>query len=250
MKKTYALVGYPLGHSFSKVFFTDKFKREELSAEYLNFELSSLDNLKSEIENHPHLIGFNVTIPYKQQIIPMLNSMSKEAKEIGAVNVVRIMKGKAGTELKGYNSDVIGFSKSIKPLLKSYHKKALVLGTGGASRAVFYGLKHLGLLTQYVSRTKKNGILSYEELNEELIKDFTVIVNCTPLGMSPKTDKCPSIPYKFIGSKHLLFDLIYNPDETLFLKKGKIQGATTKNGLEMLHLQALESWDIWNKNKI
>lgn len=250
MIKKYGLLGNPLGHSFSKSFFTEKFKNEAIPAEYINLELPKVDLIKSEILNNPSLEGFNVTIPYKEQIIPLLDSLNEEAKNIGAVNVVKIKRDFKSVRLIGYNSDVIGFIESIRPLLKPHHKKALILGTGGASKAIYYGLKKLNILPQYVSRRKKENILDYSDLNESLIKEYSVIINCTPLGMSPKINLAPDIPYEYLGNQHLLFDLIYNPIKTLFLKKGEEKGAVIKNGLEMLHLQALKSWEIWNNDKI
>ena len=170
------------------------------------------------------------------------------AKEIGAVNVIKFIRNPQNElKLVGYNSDVIGFMQSIQPLLKPYHQKALILGTGGASKAVIYGLRKLGILSTFVSRTKKEGMLTYEELTPEIMRAHTVIVNSTPVGMFPHTDACPAIPYEYLTSQHLLFDLVYNPDETLFMKKGAAQGAVTKNGLEMLELQAIGAWNIWNK---
>ena len=189
-----------------------------------------------------------MTIPYKQQVIDYLDEIDIIAREVGAVNVVKIAWDDKKPRLKGFNSDIIGFSRSIEPLLCSHHNKALILGTGGASKAVAYALKELGLLYRYVSRTPKHpSHVSYESLNEEILKEYTVIVNTTPMGMAPNTDQCPSIPYNGISSKHLAFDLIYNPETTLFMQKCAEKGAVVKNGLEMLHLQAEAAWDIWNK---
>lgn len=245
----YGLVGYPLGHSFSKDFFNDKFKDEGIDAEYVNFEIPAIDNLPEIIATNSNLRGLNVTIPYKQQIIGYLDDISQEAKEIGAVNVVRVFHEHNGkTKLKGYNSDVIGFVKSIEPLLKIHHKKALILGTGGASKAVKYGLeKKLDIETLYVSRTSKRGAITYEEVTPETIKEYEIIVNCTPCGMYPNTSEAPKLPYEAMTSDNLLYDLIYNPEETLFMKKGAEHGAEVKNGLEMLLLQAYASWNFWNE---
>lgn len=249
-KLVFGLVGHPLGHSFSRLFFTEKFGREGINAEYLNFDLESIDLLPKVIEEHPNLRGLNVTIPYKQAVIPYLDELSDEAREIGAVNVIRISRLSDDDEskpaLKGFNSDIIGFMDSIRPLLQSHHKKALVLGTGGASKAICRGLEKLGLEWKYVSRTAHEGQYTYSDITPELLDDYTVIVNCSPLGMSPRTDSCPDIPYEALSSRHLLYDLVYNPDITLFMRHGRRYGATVKNGLEMLHLQAIASWEFWN----
>lgn len=249
-KQTYGLLGYPLGHSFSRGFFTEKFTKENMNAEYLNFELPSMDSYVEMLDAHPTLRGHNVTIPYKQQVMPFLNDISKEAKEIGAVNVVKVTYDANGTRnLKGYNSDVIGFVESIRPLIKLHHTKALILGTGGASKAIRYGLeKKLGISTLTVSRSSRPGCITYEELTPDIISQYTVIVNCTPCGMHPHVDECPPIPYDLLTQKHLLYDLVYNPAETLFMKKGAEHGAAVKNGHEMLILQAIASWEIWNED--
>ena len=276
---TYGLIGYPLGHSFSRKFFTEKFEKEEIDAQYLNFEIPSIEEFPEIIKNNPELRGLNVTIPYKQQVMQYLDDISEEAKAIGAVNVVRIerpspqpspimgretmrnagnkpdglpMKGDMSEGLRGsligYNSDVIGFVESIKPLLKPHHKKALILGTGGASKAIRYGLeKKLGMKTLFVSRSAREGIITYEEVTAEVLKEYEVIVNCSPVGMYPHVDECPALPYEAMNENNLLYDLVYNPLETLFMKKGAEQGATVKNGLEMLHLQAIASWKFWEK---
>lgn len=244
----YGLIGYPLKHSFSKGYFNEKFTSENIDAEYVNFEIPSIKDFTEVIESNPNLCGLNVTIPYKEQIIPYLDALSPDAKEIGAINVIKIKKSAKGEPfLTGYNSDIIGFMESIKPLLKENHKKALILGTGGASKAVYHGLKKLGIAGTYVSRTPKEGGLTYDELTPEVMKEHSVIVNCTPLGMYPKVDACPDIPYQYINKEHLLYDLLYNPNTTLFMKKGEAQGATTKNGLEMLLLQAFAAWEIWQE---
>lgn len=246
--KTFGLIGYPLGHSFSRRFFSEKFARENIEAQYLNFELADLRTFPQLIADNPNIGGLNVTIPYKQQIIPFLDEMDETADHIGAVNVVRFIRNEKGLKLKGYNSDVIGFTESIRPLLRAHHTKALVLGTGGASKAVCAGLKSLGIEPQYVSRqTSDNRILTYAQLTEEVIREHTVIVNTTPLGMHPKTEDCPDIPYHLLTKQHLLYDLVYNPETTLFMEKGMAQGAVVKNGLEMLEKQALAAWEIWNR---
>lgn len=243
----YGLIGHPLGHSFSKNYFNEKFQNEGIDAEYVNFDIPAIDDLIEIVATNQDLKGLNVTIPYKEQILSKLNSLSDEAKEIGAVNVVKIDYKGHTPVLRGYNSDVVGFMRSIEPLLELHHKKALVLGTGGAAKAVRYGLKKLGLDVVMVSRSKREGMMTYDELTPETMGEYQVVVNCTPLGMYPHTEECPALPYEALTPKHLLYDLIYNPDETLFLRKGREQGALTKNGLEMLLLQAFVSWEIWHK---
>lgn len=244
--KKYGIVGYPLGHSFSPGYFNEKFKNENIDAVYEKYELPVITDLLAITDYTQNLCGFNVTIPYKEKVMTYLDSISPEARAIGAVNVVKVTEKDGKRRLEGYNSDVIGFTRSIKPLLEKHHTKALVLGTGGASKAVVYGLHKLGLETLLVSRFKKDNTIQYEQINEKLLSEYTVIVNCTPCGMAPHFDECPAIPYQSLTSRHLLYDLIYNPDETLFLKNGRERGAVTKNGLEMLLLQADGSWEIWN----
>ena len=244
----YGLIGYPLGHSFSRGFFTEKFQREGIDAEYRNYEIPDANQLLDVLREIPQLRVLNCTIPHKQAIIPLLNEMSDEARRIGAVNVIAVSRQADGTPwLKGYNSDIIGFMDSIRPLLQSHHKKALVLGTGGASRAICVGLEKLGLQWRFVSRSPREGAFTYDELNAEVIEQYQVIVNCSPVGMFPHVDDCPNIPYQLLTPQHLLYDVVYNPLETLFMKKGAAQGAVVKNGLEMLHLQALASWRFWNE---
>ncbi len=246
--KKYGLIGYPLKHSFSKGYFNEKFASEGIDAEYVNFEIPTIALFKDVIANNPDLCGLNVTIPYKEKVIPYLDGLSNNAQNIGAVNVIRIERPKKGqVKLIGDNSDIIGFMESIKPLLLPHHKKALILGTGGASKAVYHGLRNLGVEGVYVSRTAKEGQLTYKDLTEEVMKEYTVIVNCTPVGMYPHVDECPDIPYQWITSEHLLYDLLYNPNTTLFMKKGEAQGAVTKNGLEMLLLQAFAAWEMWQR---
>ena len=246
--KKFGIIGYPLGHSFSPGYFNEKFKNENIDAVYEKYELPVITDIQGMLDYTPELCGFNVTIPYKEKVMSYLDMVSPEARAIGAVNVVRVTRKENGQPyLEGFNSDIIGFTRSIQPLLQPlFHKKALILGTGGASKAVNYGLHQLGLDTLLVSRYHKNDTITYEQVTPELLQDYTVIVNCTPKGMSPHFDECPDLPYEAITHHHLLFDLIYNPDETLFLKKGKAQGAITKNGLEMLLLQAEAGWEIWN----
>ena len=245
--KKFGIIGYPLGHSFSPGYFNEKFQNEGIDAIYEKYELPVITDLQAIIDYTQDLCGFNVTIPYKEKVMSYLDVISPEARAIGAVNVVKVTNKDGKKHLEGYNSDLIGFTRSIQPLLEAHHKKALVLGTGGASNAVMYGLHKLGIETMLVSRYQKNNTIQYEQIDEEVMKEYTVIVNCTPCGMAPHFDECPAIPYCHITPKHLLFDLIYNPDETLFLKNGREQGAVTKNGLEMLLLQAEGAWEIWNK---
>jgi shikimate dehydrogenase len=243
------LIGYPLGHSFSAGYFNEKFEAEGIDAQYVNFEIPSIKEFKEVVEKSANLNGLNVTIPYKEQVIPLLDDLDKDtAKRIGAVNVIKIVRDGKKTKLVGYNSDILGFTKSIEPYVEDHHQKALILGTGGASKAVFCGLQDLGIESIYVSRSKKSAnTITYEDLTPEVIDSHHVIVNCTPVGMYPKINECPDIPYELLTPKHLLYDLLYNPDETLFMKKGKQQGAIVKNGLEMLLLQAFAAWEIWQR---
>jgi shikimate dehydrogenase len=245
----YGLIGYPLGHSFSMNFFNQKFESEYLNAQYQNFEIKNIEEFPEVLLRNPNLKGLNVTIPYKQKIISYLDDISKEARNIGAVNVIKITRKGNSMKLRGYNSDVLGFTQSIKPMLKPHHKKALILGTGGASKAIHYGLTEmLGMEAMYVSRFHRPGTTTYESIDKEALSEYEVIINCTPCGMFPNVDECPNIPYQYLTSNNLLYDLIYNPDETLFMQKGAQYGATVKNGLEMLILQAQESWKIWNND--
>ena len=244
--KKYGLIGYPLGHSFSMGYFNEKFTNEAINAVYENFEIPDIQDITTVIGSNPDLAGFNVTIPYKEKVMDYLDYIAPEAAEIGAVNVVKVTHNGERAVLKGFNSDVVGFVNSIKPLLRPLHKKALVLGTGGASKAVEYGLRKLGLETIKVSRTEKDNTITYGQVTSELLSEYKVIVNCTPCGMAPHFDECPNLPYDSIDDSFLLYDLIYNPEETLFLRKGKEKDATVKNGLEMLLLQAEEGWNIWN----
>lgn len=242
--KKYGLIGKSLGYSFSKQFFNNKFANEGLDAVYSNYEIPDSSEFL-EIVKDPKLVGLNVTIPYKQDVMRMMDKLSDEANHIGAVNVVKI--DHINHKLIGYNTDVIGFMESIKPLLKPYHTKALVLGTGGASMAIKYGLHKLNIETLSVSRNKREGIITYKEITSELIEEYKVIVNCTPIGTFPNVNGCADIPYDLLTSNHVLYDLVYNPEETLFMKKGLINGATVKNGHEMLILQAKAAWTIWNE---
>lgn len=242
----YGLIGYPLGHSFSISYFNQKFADEGIDARYENFEIQTIESLLEILDSNPNLRGLNVTIPYKQKVISYLDTISPEARVIGAVNVIRVTHDGNRTILKGFNSDVIGFTKSIEPMLEKIHKKALILGTGGASKAIDYGLKALGLETVFVSRYQRPGTVQYKDITPDVIKEYNVIVNCTPCGMYPHVDECPDLPYEAMDNHTILYDLIYNPDETLFMKRGAEYGANTKNGLEMLLLQAFASWEFWN----
>lgn len=246
--KTFGLIGYRLGYSFSKGFFTEKFEKENLKEhEYVNFELDSIKEFPAIFEKNPNIAGLNCTIPYKQEIMQYLDEIDAEAAEVGAVNTVKVIRETGKLKLVGYNSDVYGFENSLKPMLSEKHKKALILGTGGASKAIKYVLDKLGI--EYISASIEDELfekeIRYEQIDEQLIKEHLIIINATPLGTFPNVDNCANIPYEFITSDHV-FDLVYNPEETLFMKKGKAQGASVKNGLEMLHGQALRSWEIWN----
>lgn len=236
--KTYGLIGKNISYSFSRNYFANKFKKEDIkNSQYINFDIDNLSELNNIFNTNN--FGFNVTIPYKEVIIPYLDSLDFHAKKIGAVNTIKIENEKK----IGFNTDWIGFKKSIEPLLNSHHTKALILGTGGASKAVIYALDQLKIETLMVSRY---GEISYEDLSEEIIQNHAIIINCTPVGTFPNIDAAPEIPYHFITKNHLAYDLIYNPAETLFLKKCKEKGAVVKNGLEMLEIQAEASWKIWN----
>ena len=233
----FGIIGFPLLHSFSAKYFNEKFATEKIEAEYSLYPMKELTNERMN-ELLDTLDGMNVTMPYKQAIIPYLERLDETAEAVGAVNVVH--------KRVGYNTDCIGFMESIRPLLGENDHKALVLGTGGASKAVCYGLKKLGVSPTLVSRTPKEGMLGYDQLTEEVMKEYTVIVNCTPLGMTPAENTYPAIPYEWISARHLLFDCVYNPEETLFLQKGKAQGARIRNGMEMLFGQAKAAWAIWS----
>ncbi len=244
----YGIIGKTLSHSFSPRFFTEKFSREGIDAQYVKFEISDISMFLAIIQDHECLKGLNVTIPYKEEIIQFLDALDPQVLEIGAVNVIKFLREKDRVKLIGYNSDIIGFQNSIKLLIdKSIHNNALILGTGGASKAVAKGLQNLGIRFIYVSRTPQNGQLSYDELTKAIMDEYTIVVNASPLGTYPNLDEAPAIPYEYVTSNHLLYDLVYNPSETKFLRLGRENGAVTKNGAEMLELQALAAWDIWNK---
>lgn len=247
--RSFGLIGYPLSHSFSAKYFAQKFAVENIAdAEYRLFPLNDISEISSLLRLKPDLQGFNITIPYKVAILPFLQHVSDEAAGVGAVNCVKITRAPGNIKLTGYNTDVYGFRESLLPLLKEHHTQALVLGTGGAAKAVCYTLKHLGIKYIQVSRSKNEpGFMTYMELTENIISNNPLIINTSPLGMYPETEKCPEIPYSFLSERHLLYDLVYNPTETLFMKKGLEAGATVKNGLQMLELQAEKSWEIWNE---
>ncbi len=240
-KKLYGLIGYPLTHSYSRVYFNNKFESEGIDAEYINFELPDVGDFMEVLSEYPNLAGLNVTLPYKQQVIPYMDSLDEEARLIGAVNVIKIIRNGEDFSLKGYNSDVVGFRDSIAPLITDTRKKALILGTGGASKAVERGLATLGVESMFVSRTRRDGIITYSDITPEIMATHKVIVNTTPLGMYPHVDECPAIPYDLLTPDHLCYDLLYNPDVTLFMKRARSEGAVVKNGLEMLLLQEFES---------
>ncbi|GGZ91063.1 shikimate dehydrogenase family protein [Algibacter mikhailovii] len=239
------LLGKNISYSFSRSYFKKKFEDEQIeNTSYENFDIENIDLFPSIIENTEDLKGLNVTIPYKQQVMPFLDKINKKAKAIGAVNTIRITKkGK----LIGYNTDCYGFKNSIKPAIQKHHKKALILGTGGASKAIAFSLEEMGISYNYVSRQLSEGIkFSYDTLTEDALKDYQIVINCTPLGTFPDVDSAPNIPYKGLNENYILFDLIYNPEETKFLKQGREKGATTLNGLNMLRLQAEKAWSIWD----
>ncbi len=240
----FGLIGYPLGHSFSQQYFNNKFKTENLTDCFFElFPIENIDSFPALLNAHKDLKGLAVTIPYKQAIINFLTSIDEAASEIGAVNCIKISSQK----IMGFNTDVIGFENSIKPILKPHHKKALILGTGGGSKAVQFVFKKLGIEFLLVSRSKNQQHVQYQDIDELICDDYNIIVNATPVGMAPNIDIFPEIPYQFLSEKHLLFDLIYNPAETMFLQKGREAGAQTKNGHEMLITQAEANWKIWNQ---
>jgi shikimate dehydrogenase len=245
------LIGYPLEHSFSKKYFSDKFSRLHINDwEYELYPLQEISELRKLLVETPGLTGLNVTIPYKISVMPLLDEVDETARAAGAVNTISITQRQNRQCMKGYNTDVYGFEQSLLPLLRPYDKKALILGSGGASKAVEYVLKKLGIVSQIVSRSPEKGQLSYQEIDDRLINENTIIINTTPLGMYPDVNTTPAIPYPSIGTRHLLYDLIYNPETTIFLQKGIQAGARVKNGLEMLQLQAEKAWQIWTHKDI
>jgi shikimate dehydrogenase len=244
-KQQMGLVGKNIDYSFSKAYFTTKFKEPKLARfTYSNFDLATISEFPKIVKENPNLKGLNVTIPYKEAVIPYLNQLSKKAAKIGAVNTIKFTK--KGT-LKGYNTDCYGFKKALKKVLQPHHKRALILGTGGASKAVAFALNELAIGFTFVSREAVPPALSYAQLDATVFENYPIIINCTPLGTFPNVSECPPLPYATLTANHLVFDLIYNPEETLFLKKAKAQGATTKNGWDMLIYQAEKAWEIWNK---
>jgi len=242
----FGLIGYPLGHSFSKGYFSEKFKKENITGcIFENYPLASINELQDLLKQTPLLKGFSVTIPYKEKIIPFLNQISPEAQSAGSVNCVRI----SGNNLFGFNTDIVGFERSIRPLLTLENNQALVLGTGGASKSVQFVLNKLNIDFRVVSRNPSMlNHLSYSQLDATIMTQHNIIINCTPVGMFPNVNSCPEIPYSLVTISHILFDLIYNPDPSLFLQHGKSRGAVIKSGMEMLEIQAEESWKIWNQS--
>lgn len=245
-QRLFGLIGYPLSHSFSKGYFTTKFEQEQIpNCQYENFPIETIAAFPDLIQSQPDLVGLNVTIPYKQVVMPYLDELDEGAAAIGAVNTIKVVDG----QLKGYNTDVIGFSESLKELLgekASTPLSALVLGTGGAAKAVFFALQQMGISYKTISRSKEKGDLTYEEVTADVLRQHRLIVNTTPLGMSPKVKTLPELPYIALTNQHFLYDLVYNPETTAFLQKGKDRGASVRNGLQMLHLQAEAAWSIWN----
>jgi shikimate dehydrogenase len=243
-KRLYGLIGKNISYSFSKKYFTEKFVLGNLvECTYENFDLQNIEEFPNLIANNPDLIGLNVTIPYKEAVLPFLDELSEKAKSIGAVNTIKFTKnGKA----KGYNTDYFGFMESLKPLLQAHHKKALILGTGGASKGVAFALKELNIDYIFVSRSEKENGITYDQIHAATFDEYQIIINCSPIGTSPNVEAYPLIPYHYFTQQHIAYDLIYNPEETEFLKKAKNQGAQTKNGMDMLVFQAEKSWEIWN----
>lgn len=244
-ERIFGLIGRNIGFSFSKNYFTSRFHEENKeNYSYLNFDIDYITKLPKILAENPSICGLNITIPYKEAVLPYLDKLSIKSKLVGAVNVVKITKNGA---LKGYNTDYIGFKKALKPLLLPHHKKALILGSGGASKAVAYALKTMGIPCNFVSRKKENDLIKYNEINEQTFQEYQIIINTTPVGTFPNTEAFPPIPYTFFSPNHIAFDLIYNPEETQFLSKAKENGAVVKNGLDMLLFQAEKAWDIWIK---
>lgn len=238
------MVGRNISYSFSAGYFSEKFRKEGLSNyQYVNFDIDNLNELSHLLESNKRIKGLNVTIPYKEAIIPLLDKVSKTAAAIGAVNTIVVSK----KGLKGYNTDHYGFRKALEPLVKPHHKKALILGTGGASKAVGFALRKLGIEYDFVSRTGNEIILSYSEINAEIFDDYQIIINTTPLGTFPDITECPPLPYQYFTKNHIAFDLVYNPSETEFMKRAALYGAVTQNGYDMLVFQAEKAWEIWNR---
>ncbi|MFD0940530.1 shikimate dehydrogenase family protein [Pedobacter boryungensis] len=245
--RTFGLIGFPLSHSFSKKFFSEKFENEKIAdCSYELFPIENTNDIQDLIAANPSLCGLNVTIPHKVNVIPFLNEIDDAAEEIGAVNCISINQNDDKLKLRGYNTDAYGFSESLKPLLEKHHQKALIFGDGGAAKAVKYVLNQLGISYLVVVRNPAPNAILYSAITKEILNEYTILINTTPLGMLPNLDSYPPIPYQFLTAQHLAYDLVYNPEETEFLKKAKNQGAKIKNGLEMLFLQAERSWYIWN----
>ena len=243
-KHRYGLVGKNIAYSFSKGYFKEKFEKLGLANySYENFDLQDINEFSDVLKNTSNLEGLNVTIPYKQEVIPFMNSLDSQAEQIGAVNTIQFTKDGP----KGFNTDAYGFENSIKPFLQHHHKKALILGTGGASKAVAFVLSELQIDSVFVSRNPSDEQMSYTDLNDKVFEEYTVLINCTPLGTHPNVEKKPNIPYQAITEKHLLFDLIYNPSKTAFLQEGESRGASICNGHRMLELQADRAWEIWQE---
>jgi shikimate dehydrogenase len=245
--KRYGLLGYPLTHSFSKRYFTEKFEREKINSTYENFEIDTIEKFPEVVQNNPEVVGINVTIPYKEQVIPYLDELNDSAREIRAVNTIKVQRKGNEVYLMGYNTDTYGFENALKPLLKPHHRKALILGTGGASKALKYVLNQLNI--DFISASieeLKDKEIRYADIDEKMMEERLLIINATPLGTYPKVNSYPDIPYQFISDKHLMFDLVYNPEVSQFLAKGKARGAGIKNGYEMLLGQAIKSYEIWN----
>mgnify|MGYP002519928178 FL=1 len=244
--KQYGIIGNPLCHSLSPTFFNERFAQKNIHSEYLKFEIESIAEFPKIIKEHPMLVGLNVTIPYKQAVIPYLDELDEHAKAMGAVNVVKVETREDGSKyLKGYNTDWYGFTASFKPLINDTHKKALVLGTGGASKAIAYSLELLGISYKFVSRSASEDNYTYDDLTEEVMKEHTVLINTSPVGTFPNVKECPNIPYHCITREHVVYDLIYNPIETMFLRQAETCGATIQNGWPMFVNQALKSYEIW-----
>lgn len=251
IKHQLGLIGYPLSHSFSKKYFADKFEQEQIEGyNYELFPLEKIEDLSDLLAAHSNLLGINITIPYKREALPFLDSIDKEAEKVGAINTIKIENG----QLKGYNTDIYGFEISLKKLIATAtlpfnQMNALVLGTGGAAQAVIYVLDKLGINCQLVSRSKGEGQITYQDIDQECLEKHQILINTTPLGMSPNIKSAPNLPYEYLSKQHFLYDLVYNPEVTEFLNRGLIKGAKIRNGLEMLHLQAEKSWSIWTEEE-
>lgn len=247
--KKFGLIGFPLEHSFSKKYFTKKFQTDDITdCIYENYPLSDISQISALVKSEHDLIGLNVTIPYKEKVLAYLNEFSDEAREIGAVNTIKIIRTNEGFKLKGFNTDISGFKGPLIKILQPFHKSALILGTGGASKAVEFVLKKLNISYSFVSRNPKNkSVFSYNDLTQEVISEYKILINTSPVGMYPNVDAFPDIPYDAITPQHILYDLIYNPEKTSFLLKGETKKATLINGLPMLHTQADKAWEIWNE---